>query len=149
MTEYGRRIVVDLGFEAALGATASAIAQQGLQIIARIDVRDHFWRDAGHDFRQYFLMDAWSSELAIEALRRDLDIGAILPTTFGVYELADGETAVVAREPLLPLTMTADWRRQEPALAALADLETERVARVFAALEHRAAVISPAPAAFG
>ena len=148
MTDYERRIVVDLGFEAALGETARAIQREGLQIIARIDVRDHFWRDLGHDFRQYFLIDAWSSELAVEALRRNLDIGAILPTTFGVYELADGETAIVAREPLLPLTATADWRRQEPALAALADLETDRVARVFAALQHRA-VRRPSVAAAG
>lgn len=139
MTDYGRRIVVDQEFEAALGEVTHAIRQEGMEIIARIDVRDHFWRDVALDFRRYFLLEAWSPAPALAALRQNLDVGAILPTTFGVYELADGETGVVAREPLWPLSENLEWRRRNPTLAALADAETDRVARVFAALQHRGA----------
>ena len=148
MNEYGRRIVIDLGFEAVLGEASRAIREEGLQMIARIDVRDHFWRDLEHDFRPYFLLEAWSPELALEALRHNLDVGIILPITFAIYELADGETAVVAREPFSPMAAEPDWRRDSPAFAAIADRESERVARVLARLQqsssHQASVFPAA-----
>lgn len=136
MTDYGRRIVVDSGFEAVLGDLSRVIREEGLQTIARIDVRDHFWRDAGRDFRHYFLIEAWSADLAFEALQHDLAIGTILPTTFAVYELPDGETAVVVQEPLAPLASDLEWRKDAPALASLADREAERVATVLARLRR-------------
>lgn len=137
MSDYGRRIVVDLDFETAVSETSRLIRREGLKIIARIDVRDHFRRDLSHDFRRYLLIDAWSSTLAVEALRHDLDVGPILPITFAVYELADGESVVVAKEPLAPYASNAAWRRDFPELATMADEEAERVARVFAGLKER------------
>ena len=145
--DYGRRIVLDLGFEAVVGEVSRAIRREGLCIIGRLDVRDHFWRDLGRDFRQYFLIEAWSPELALEALRHNLDVGTLLPTTFAIYELADGETAVVAKEPLSPIATEPDWRVDVPAIAAIADRESERVARVLARLQHassRSASVLPA-----
>jgi uncharacterized protein (DUF302 family) len=138
MDDYGRRIVLDLGFEAVLREASGAIRAEGLQTIARIDVREEFRRELGHDFRQYFLLEAWSPELAFEALRYNLEAGAIFPTAFAIYELADGETAVVAKESLFSLTAQRDWRRGAPALASVADRECERVARVLARLQHAA-----------
>jgi uncharacterized protein (DUF302 family) len=132
MKDYERRIVVDSGFETVLGDASRAIREEGLQTIARIDVRDHFWRDIGHDFRRYFLIAAWSPDLALEALRSDLDVAASLPTTFAIYELADGETAVVAKLP---------------ELETVAARESERVARVLDRLQRRPAVPSVASAA--
>lgn len=136
MNDYGRRIVLDLGFEAVLGEVSRAIREEGLQMIARVDIRDHFWRHLGHDFRQYFLLDAWSPEFAFEALRHNLEAGTMFPTTFAIYELADGETVVVAKEPLSSLAADSEWRKEAPALATIADRECERVARVLARLQH-------------
>jgi uncharacterized protein (DUF302 family) len=132
--DYGRRIVVDLGFEAALGVVCRSIREEGLRVVARVDVRDHFWRDLGHDFRRYFLLDVWSPELAFEAIRHTLDVGGAFCTTFVVYELADGETAVVVTEHLSRLAADPDWRRRAPDLASIADRERERVSRVVARL---------------
>jgi uncharacterized protein (DUF302 family) len=137
MSDYGRRVVVDLEFDTAVAETSRLIRQEGLKIIARVDVRDHFWRDRSHDFRRYLLIDAWSSALAVDALRHNLDVGPILPITFAIYELADGESVVVAKEPLAPYASNATWRRDFPELAALADEEAERVARVLAGLTGR------------
>lgn len=136
MTDYGRRIVVDLAFETAVGDTSRAIREEGLQVIARVDVRDHFKRDLGHDFRQYVLLEAWSPELAAEALQRNLDAGTLLHTSFAIYELADGETAVVAAEPFSPLAAEPEWRREAPELATIADEEGQRVARVLDRLQR-------------
>ncbi len=138
MSDYGRRIVVDSGFETAVGDLSRAIREEGLRVIARVDVREHFRRELGRDFRQYFMLEAWSPELAREALKQNLDVGAVLPTGFSVYELADGETAVVAREPLSPLAEDPAWRRSSPLLATIVDRETTRVARVFSRLQAHA-----------
>jgi uncharacterized protein (DUF302 family) len=130
MADYGRRIVVDSAFETVACETNRAIREEGLHTIARIDLRTHFWQELGHDFRQYLLIDAWSPELAFSALQHDLDAAAMLPARFAVYELADGETAIVATEPLAPLANDFESRRDAPELAAIADREAERVARV-------------------
>ena len=130
MTDYGRRVVMDLDFEAAVGELSRAIRDEGMQAIARIDLRDQFWQE-GRDFRRYFLILAWSPVLAFEALGHNLDIGTAFSTTFAAYELADGETALVARENLSAVAAEPQWRRDAPELAAIADREAEHVAGVF------------------
>lgn len=148
MNDYGRRrIVVDSGFEAVVGELSRAINEEGLQMIARVDVRDRFWRDLARDFRRYLLIEAWSPELALDALSHDVEVETILPTTFVIYELADGETAIVAGDPLAPVAAVPGWRRNAPRLAAIADQESGRVARVLARLKHRSShqgSVSPA-----
>jgi uncharacterized protein (DUF302 family) len=94
MVDDGRRVLIDLPFETALGAVAGAIQREGLTILARVDIRDHFKTELHHEFRQYVLMDAWVAALAFEDIRANLDEGAAAPIRFAVYELADGETAV-------------------------------------------------------
>ncbi len=137
--DYGRRIVVDLDFEQTLGAVNLAIRQEGLFALARIDVRDHFMRDQRHLFRLYEIIEAWSPDLAAAMLSRHLDAGLVLPTRLVVYELADGETAVLASEPLSPMASNVRWRLDFPDLAALADRESDRIARVLMAVERHAA----------
>jgi uncharacterized protein (DUF302 family) len=144
MDDFGRRIVVDLPFEAALGETCRALRAEGFAIIGRIDVREHFWRDLGHDFRQYFLLDAWAPEPSVNALAHELDAGTLLPTRVAVYELPDGETAIVIAPPLWPLRRDYGWSAETQELATLADVETARVARV---LEHLQQAGGPARAA--
>ena len=98
MVDDARRVVVDLPFEAALGETTRTIHAEGLEVIGRIDVRDHFNVSLRREFRQYELIEAWPPADAFEALRLDLDAGATLPLRFALYELADGETAVIVNE---------------------------------------------------
>jgi uncharacterized protein (DUF302 family) len=147
MNDYGRRIVIDSGFDAAIGAASGAIRDEGMQIIARIDVRDAFWRELAREFRRYVLLEVWSPDLAFDALRTDLDAGAIFPTTFAIYELADGETAVMAKEPLAPIAVQSDGRRHSPRLARIADRQSERVARVLERLQHASFRAPMVPAA--
>lgn len=45
MNDYGRRIVIDRGFEAAVDDVSRPVREEGMQTIARIDVRDAFWHD--------------------------------------------------------------------------------------------------------
>ncbi len=136
MEDYGRRIVVDLPFERALFETSHALRHEGLDIIWTLDVRDHVKWTLRQNLRQYVLLHACSAEVTAEALRHDLAAGTVLTTAIAIYELADGETAIVAAKPFAQLADDAAWRAKEPALARLADGEIARVARVLETLEH-------------
>jgi uncharacterized protein (DUF302 family) len=96
--EEGSRVVLDLPFEVALGATTRAIQAEGLEVIARVDVRTRFWDSLRSDFRRYYLLEAWASDEALELLRASPDRGATLPTRFAVFQLVDGQTAIVASD---------------------------------------------------
>jgi hypothetical protein len=73
MVDDGRRVLIDLPFEAAVGATTDAIHREGLALLARIDVREHFKAELHHGFRQYMLLEAWVPALAFEEIRLNLD----------------------------------------------------------------------------
>jgi uncharacterized protein (DUF302 family) len=95
MLDDGRRVVIDLPFEQAIAETTRALELEGLAVIGRLDVRDHFRVELLHEFRRYMLLEAWVPLAAFDALKSDLDAGATLPIRAAIYELADGETAVV------------------------------------------------------
>ena len=99
MERYGRRVVVDLPFETAVDETIHALRAEGFDLAGRMDVRRFLVHTLHHDFRRYVLLEVVSPEVTLEALRQDLDVGAVLPTTCAIFELADGETAVVVAEP--------------------------------------------------
>jgi uncharacterized protein (DUF302 family) len=150
MGDYRRRLVIDADFETTVGGVCRAIREEGLQVLARTDVREHFWRHLSREFRQYALIEAWSPDSAFDALQHDLDVSTVLPTRFAIYELADGETVVVATAPMAPLADEVAWREQAPALAAVADQEREHIARVLERLtltSHESSRISATPAA--
>lgn len=114
MVDDGRRLLIDLPFEAAVGATTQAIQLEGLAVIARIDVREHFKGELHHEFRQYMLLEAWVPALAFEEIRADLDDGARAPIRFAVYELADGETVVTVDERGAPAARVMGRLRRLP-----------------------------------
>jgi hypothetical protein len=70
-------------------------------------------------------------------------VGAILPITIAVYELADGETAVVVSEPFAPVLADRGWREAAPRLARLADQESQLLARALSRLQREASRYAP------
>ena len=120
MVDDGRRVLIDLPFEAAVGAVAGAIQREGLTILARIDVRDHFKTELHHEFRQYMLLEAWVPALAFEEIRTNLDEGSTTPIRFAVYELADGETAVTVDQRTAPAARVMGRLRRLPRAAPVA-----------------------------
>lgn len=119
MVDEGRRVTIDLPFETAVGATTGAIQREGLTVIARIDVREHFKTELHHGFRQYMLLEAWVPALAFEEIRADLDEGPRTPLRFAVYELADGETAITVDQRNAPAERVMGRLRRLPRAAPL------------------------------
>jgi uncharacterized protein (DUF302 family) len=144
--DYGRRLVINLGFDRALDETIRALRDEGFDTASRIDVRDYCKLMLGHDFRRYMLIEALPARFLLRALQQNLDVGTILPATIAIYELADGETAVVAAEPFAPVVSDPSWRESEPDLAAAAGEESEALARALDRLQHLAPREEPAAA---
>lgn len=147
MSDNDRPLVVDLDFETAVGETARALHEEGLELVARIDVRDQFRIALRHDFRRYTLLEAWSPALTLEALQHDLTIGTNLPVTLAIYELADGQTALIATDRLSQMRSMGEWHRRPPEIASVADDQAERIARVLGRVLQRARRSPVAPAA--
>jgi uncharacterized protein (DUF302 family) len=136
MQDYGRRVVVDLAFDRTVHETVDALQAEGLDVRARVDVSEYAQSRLHHDLRRYVLLQALPASLTMEALQHDLDAGPMLLATVAVYELADGETAVVATEPFAPLQSDLAWRTAAPALARIAEQESEQVARALMRVQH-------------
>mgnify|MGYP001171538826 FL=1 len=138
MSDYGRRLVINLGFDRAIEETIHALRDEGFDMAGRIDVRDYCKIVLDHDFRRYVILGALPSRITVPALLENLDVGTILPATVAVYELADGETAVVAAVPFAAVLEDLAWRQSAPKLAALADEESEALARALDRLQRLA-----------
>jgi uncharacterized protein (DUF302 family) len=137
MQPYSRHIVIDADFDRVVVDMLKALRDEGLEIVARLDVREHFEKLLGRDFRRHLVFEVWSPDLALNAIRQDLEAGASIMTRFVVYELADGETVVATTEGLSPLIADQAYRARHPGLAVLADRERERAASVLARLDRR------------
>ena len=136
MQDYGRRIVVDLTFDRAVHETVEAFQAEGLDITGRVDVSDYAQSRLHHDLRRYVLLQALPAGLTIAALQHDLDAGPMLTASVAIYELADGETAIVAAEPFAPLLGDPAWQIAAPELAKIAEQESELVARALMRVQH-------------
>jgi uncharacterized protein (DUF302 family) len=134
--DYGRRIVVDLTFDRAVHETVQAFQAEGLDVTARVDVSDYAQNRLRHDLRRYVLLQALPASLTMTALQHDLDAGPMLAATVAIYELADGETAIVAAEPFAPVFADPAWRTTAPELASVAEQESEQVARALMRVQH-------------
>jgi uncharacterized protein (DUF302 family) len=136
MDAYGRRVVLNVPFRLAVAETSQVLREEGLDVVARFDVREYLVRTLHHDCRRYMLLEALAPELTLEALQHDPGVGPILPITVGIFELADGDTAVIASPPLAPVLSDFGWREATPALAAIGDRASEQVAQVLDRLER-------------
>jgi uncharacterized protein (DUF302 family) len=151
MEIYGRRVVVDMPIDAAITELTASLHDEGFTILSRVNVRQMLAQTLQADFRQYVLLEVALPHVVREALREDVGVGVILPTTIAVFELADGETAIAVADPFAGLTAEADWRRSAPHLAALADETCDRLAAALEELQQdaraftamRAAVTAP------
>ena len=84
MTSYGRRLIVDATFERALIETMRAVQLEGLDILTRLDLREHLKRHIHHECRRYVLLQVASPDLMLRALQTDIESGPFLPITLGI-----------------------------------------------------------------
>ena len=137
--DYRQRVIMHEDFDHAMEEMREALSAEGMQTIAHTDLRERFRETLGHDWhdlRRCELVEAWAPYPALHAYERDPDAEALLPASFVVAELANGETAVTASEPLSWMQWHPRLRRTAPGLVAFAADQEAHVAHVMARLDH-------------
>lgn len=119
MNDWGRRLVLDVGFDHVVSMASEELQREGFEVLGRLDVREGIRRTLDEDFRRYTIVSVWHPALALQALRRSLDVGVELPLNIAIYELADQETALTVPDPLPSLSADRTWREECPELVAI------------------------------
>jgi hypothetical protein len=133
-----RHLTIDAPFEQAVTETLHAFRAEGFDHVSTLDLRRYLVREAHHDCRRYVLFQMLLPQLTLDAIREDAELGPLLPTMLGVCELPDGETLVTVTPSLAPVVFGVGWRATRPALAAIGDRVSERVARAIGRLQQSA-----------
>jgi uncharacterized protein (DUF302 family) len=147
---YRRRVIMHEDFDRAMTEMQQALAAEGMETVARTDLRDRFRHTLCHDWhnlRRCELIEAWSPRPAVQAYEKDPDTAALLPASFVVAELTNGDTAVTASEPLSWMQWDLRLRANAPGLVTFATDQVSHVAHVMARLEHAPMAVGPHSAA--
>jgi len=121
-------------FENAVACTREALTQQGFGVLTEIDVKATLKAKLGVDLEDYLILGACNPALAYRAIGVDRQIGVLLPCNVSVRaDPGDPGTVIVeAMDPGILVKVTGD-----PALTAIADEVTERLAAAIASLTGR------------
>ncbi|HSM02318.1 MAG TPA: DUF302 domain-containing protein [Acidimicrobiia bacterium] len=119
---YRLRIVTDLSPKEAETSIRAALAAEGFGVLTEIDVAATLHEKLGVERGPYRILGACNPGLADQALRREPDIGVLLPCNVVVYE-EDDRTVVAAFDPAIMSDVTGNQRLQDLAEDARTRLE--------------------------
>ncbi|RII25531.1 MAG: hypothetical protein CXR31_13200 [Geobacter sp.] len=128
-TAYAFGRTVSLPYAEAERKVREELQKEGFGVLTEIDIKEKFREKLGRDFRDYIILGACNPPLAWEAFGRELNIGTLLPCNVVVYTGDDGQTVVMAMDPVATLGVIGN-----PALNDLARKVREKMERVLAAL---------------
>ncbi len=117
-------------FDDVVGATITALEDEGFGVLCDIDVQATFEKKLDENFQQYRILGACAPGLAHEALNEEIELGALLPCNVVVREADDGEVVISAVDPKQLLSVT-----DNTALDTVAGEVNDRFERVLAAVD--------------
>lgn len=83
---YTYRKSVDLPYEEAVEQVTAALKEEGFGVLTEIDVGSTLKEKLNVDFPRYVILGACNPHLAHEALRKEVEIGSLLPCNVVVYD---------------------------------------------------------------
>jgi uncharacterized protein (DUF302 family) len=110
---YGFGRTLDIPYDEAVALTRAALKKQGFGIMSEIDVRARMAENLGVDFPPYIILGACNPPLAHRVLSVEPNIGLLLPCNVIVYSQNDGQTRVMAMDPVVALELVANPRVDE------------------------------------
>ena len=113
-----------MSFDEAAEKTRAALQAEGFGVLAEIDIKEKLKEKLGIDFGRYLILGACNPPLAYETLKREIDIGLLLPCNVIVYE-ENGRTVVSAIDAAKMLSVVGNAN-----LESTARLVNEKLRRV-------------------
>ncbi|MFO0555506.1 MAG: DUF302 domain-containing protein [Polyangiaceae bacterium] len=126
MSEPGKWVELNQGFEDVVGRVQAALAAEGFGLITQIDMKETLKAKLNVEFRKYKILGACNPAFARRALEQNLRIGLHLPCNVVVHEIDDKRTSVGFIDPITVLGL-AD---SSEALKQIAGEVGERLDRV-------------------
>lgn len=124
---YRRRL--DLPYDGAVERVMAALKEEGFGVLSKIDMRATLKEKLDVDFPRYVILGACNPQLAHEALRKEPEIGSLLPCNVVVYDDEAGGSMVTAVDPRTMLGIVENTN-----LEPIGDEVAERLQRVLNAL---------------
>jgi uncharacterized protein (DUF302 family) len=121
---YTYRKRLDIPYEKAVEGVTAALKEEGFGVLTEIDVRRTLKEKLDVEFPRYAILGACNPQLAHEALRREQEIGALLPCNVIVYDDQAGGSIVSAVDPRIMLGVV-----QNANLNPIGDEAAERLQR--------------------
>jgi len=138
MSDWGRRIVLDLTFDQVVPLVLEELQREGFELVGKVDVRDALRRSFNADFRRYTILSVWHPALALEAFRQSPEIGAELPINAVICDLADDETGIAVAEPFPSLSNDRPWPTERLDLLPIKHQLSNRLTAALARISHQA-----------
>jgi uncharacterized protein (DUF302 family) len=121
---YTYRKRLDIPYEKAVERVTAALKEEGFGVLTEIDVRQTLKEKLDVEFPRYVILGACNPQLAHEALRREQEIGALLPCNVIIYDDQAGGSIVSAVDPRVMLGVV-----QNANLNPIGDEAAERLQR--------------------
>lgn len=121
---YTYRKRLDIPYEKAVERVRASLKEEGFGVLSEIDVRQTLKEKLDVEFPRYVILGACNPQLAHEALRREQEIGALLPCNVIVYDDQAGGSIVSAIDPRIMLGVV-----QNAKLNPIGDEAAERLQR--------------------
>ncbi|NOR88457.1 MAG: DUF302 domain-containing protein, partial [Bacteroidales bacterium] len=83
-------------FDTAVDRITLSLKNEGFGILTQIDLQKVFKDKLNKDFKKYLVLGACHPEFAFNAIKKEEDIGLILPCKLAVQYVSDNETRLVA-----------------------------------------------------
>ncbi|HMB89423.1 MAG TPA: DUF302 domain-containing protein [Rhodothermales bacterium] len=100
MATYFYAKTLDLPLDQAEALVREKLQEEGFGVLTEIDVKATLKKKLDVDFRPYKILGACNPQFAYQALQAEDKIGTMLPCNVVVQDAGDGQTEVVAIDPI-------------------------------------------------
>lgn len=102
--EYGYKKLVECSFNEAVERVRKELDKRGFGVLTSINIKEKLKEKLGIDYDDYVILGACNPPFAYEALKKEKDVGLMLPCNVIVYE-DDGSVFVSAIMPTVAMGM--------------------------------------------
>jgi len=96
--DYALSRTLQCDFDTAVDRLSNSLKNEGFGILTEINLEEVFKEKLGKDFKRYKIIGACNPKFAYDAIRKEEDLGLILPCKLAVQYVSDTETRLIAIE---------------------------------------------------
>jgi len=101
---------LNLNFDEAGSKVVEELKREGFGVLTEIDVQETLKKKLDVDFKKYKILGACNPPLAYQALQAEENIGLMLPCNIVIKEGEDGQTEILAIDPVASMSAVENPR---------------------------------------